>query len=231
MKHPQIQHTLKQDYWIKFETGCFYHVYNRSINRERLFKSPDNYEFFLRKVQLYIAPYFDIAGYCLLPNHFHFLLKVKLEDDQLLQAIQKETTQKAASFLQSQIPYVSFLEDQFKRLFSSYALAFNKQQGRRGSIFQKRFKRKCIDELSLPYVLAYIHHNPIHHFLTDDYTTWQYSSYLHFLEKQSPDKLTQEVLCWFGDGSLQNSQAAFKIFHEKFKAQKTAATLQPPLAL
>lgn len=116
---------MKTNYWEKFEETCFYHVYNRSINRERLLKTEDNYNFFYRKTLQYLTPYFDIAGYCLLPNHFHFLLRVNPIDNDILLALEKEKTAKACQYLNKEIPYHRFLEDQFKRLFSSYALAFN----------------------------------------------------------------------------------------------------------
>lgn len=59
------------------EAGKFYHVYNRTNNKELLFKEHENYFFFLRKYKQYLSSYIDTYAYCLMPNHFHFLIKVK----------------------------------------------------------------------------------------------------------------------------------------------------------
>ncbi|MBN2730712.1 MAG: hypothetical protein JXR53_15915, partial [Bacteroidales bacterium] len=60
-----------------FESGNYYHVYNRAIGGEKLFLEKENYEYFLFKWQEFINPIADIYAYCLMPNHFHFLLKLK----------------------------------------------------------------------------------------------------------------------------------------------------------
>ena len=59
------------------EADCFYHIYNRGINGENIFKSDRNYFFFLNKVSQFLIPVCDIYAYCLMSNHFHFLVKIK----------------------------------------------------------------------------------------------------------------------------------------------------------
>ena len=54
-----------------------YHIYNRANGREHLFIEDENYGFFLQKVSQYILPVAEIYSYCLLPNHFHLLVKIK----------------------------------------------------------------------------------------------------------------------------------------------------------
>ena len=61
------------------ESGCFYHIFNRGVNSKMVFLSDENFSFFLRKVKLYLIPYFDIYAYCLMPNHFHLLLNWNLK--------------------------------------------------------------------------------------------------------------------------------------------------------
>ncbi|HSM57092.1 MAG TPA: hypothetical protein VK879_13145 [Candidatus Sulfomarinibacteraceae bacterium] len=60
--------------------GTYYHIYNRGINDEIIFKEERNYPFFLKKMAHYILPVAEVYAYCLLPNHFHLL--VRTHDDQ-----------------------------------------------------------------------------------------------------------------------------------------------------
>ena len=54
-----------------------YHIYNRTNNQELLFRTDENRRFFLQRFTHYLSPYADTYCWCLLPNHFHFLIKVK----------------------------------------------------------------------------------------------------------------------------------------------------------
>ena len=47
---------LTRHYYTKFQPGCFYHVYNRSVDRKPMFKSEANYEFFLKQYDYLIEP-------------------------------------------------------------------------------------------------------------------------------------------------------------------------------
>ena len=67
------------------ETGTFYHYFNRGNNRENLFKEEANYNYFLQLLKKHITPVVDVYSYCLLPNHFHLVIKTK-ELEQLPQA-------------------------------------------------------------------------------------------------------------------------------------------------
>ncbi|MEN0004475.1 MAG: hypothetical protein AAF798_10035, partial [Bacteroidota bacterium] len=120
-------------------------------------------------------------------------------------------------FLAGEISYPTFLEYQFKRLFSSYALAFNKQEHRTGSLFQKRFKRIFIrTEFRLWYLLAYIHHNPIHHFYTAGYGQWPFCSYQAILSHQPTLVARNKVLEWL-DTDGEKARAIFIQLHEDFR--------------
>lgn len=68
---------MRIDYWAKFEEHSCYHIYNRGINGENLFVQEKNYYFFLNQWKKYLSPYFDVFAYCLMPNHFHFLVRVR----------------------------------------------------------------------------------------------------------------------------------------------------------
>lgn len=59
----------------------YYHVYNRANGNELLFLNDENYRFFLQKYFEYISPIANTFCYCLMPNHFHFLIQIKAEDE------------------------------------------------------------------------------------------------------------------------------------------------------
>lgn len=63
------------------EPGTFYHIYNRGINGTSIFFEHKNYKFFLEKYAKHITHVADTYAYCLLKNHFHFLIKTKSEED------------------------------------------------------------------------------------------------------------------------------------------------------
>jgi REP element-mobilizing transposase RayT len=64
-------------YLEKLESGHFYHVYNRGINGCNLFESEDDYQYFLTLYEKYISPIADTYAWVLMPNHFHFLVRIK----------------------------------------------------------------------------------------------------------------------------------------------------------
>ncbi|MBI1224103.1 MAG: hypothetical protein GC192_02590 [Bacteroidetes bacterium] len=68
---------LHRDYFPPMVPGGYYHVFNRGNNKENLFYLSKNYGYFLEKYKHYLSPWLDTYAYCLLPNHFHLLVRVK----------------------------------------------------------------------------------------------------------------------------------------------------------
>ena len=160
-----------EHYFTKFKANCFYHVYNRSVDKKPMFKNVGNYEFFLRKLDQYLSPVVDIYSYCLLGNHFHLLIRVHSEE-YLANATADLTTFKKLSN-QKKTPH-DIVSHQFKKFFQSYAMAFNKQHDRIGTLFQTPFKRALIDDYDYYIrVVYYIHANPQLHGLIDDFRDWK----------------------------------------------------------
>ena len=163
---------MKIDYYTPFYPNQFYHIYNRGNNGEKIFYKEDNYLFFLERYNKYLSKYVDTFAYCLLPNHFHFLIKI---NDKL------QTS------------------EQFRLLFLAYSKAINKQTGRTGSLFQKRFKRTIIENIpSLCRAVVYIHTNPAHHKITNDFENYKYSSFQSLLSNKETKLNREEILKWFG---------------------------------
>ena len=133
------------------EKDYFYHIYNRGINSETIFLSNDNKLYFLKLFSKYLIGIVDVYAYCLMDNHFHIVIKIVEEEKIVTQSL--------------------------SNLFNSYAKAFNKQNNRTGSLFEKHFKRiKIQDENYLRNIIQYVHLNPKHH-LGLDYKTYKYSSF------------------------------------------------------
>lgn len=165
--------------------GVIYHIYNRGVNGEPIFKEKRNYEFFVNLYVKHIQPVADTYAFCLLSNHFHLLVEIK--DLKGVQGGVNLTDFKMAS-------------QAFSNLFNAYAKSINKAYGRTGPLFERPFKRIPVTESSyFARLLIYIHQNPQRHGLIDDYRDWPYSSYGIFLEEKATFVKRDVVREWFGD--------------------------------
>ncbi|HMK24579.1 MAG TPA: hypothetical protein VK483_01015 [Chitinophagaceae bacterium] len=141
-----------------------YHIYNRGNNQQKIFFNKGNYVYFLRKCHQYLKPVSEILAWCLMTNHFHFLIEV---------------TEKSLSPAKSGGIFMPAITNGFRLLQSSYAKGINKQQGRSGSLFQQKTKAKlvsCEENYSL-IAFFYIHQNPVEAGLIKVAEDWIYSSY------------------------------------------------------
>jgi len=207
-----------KDYHAPLYPGNYYHIFNRGNNRENLFANDGNYIFFLEKVQKYLLVYLKIFAYCLMPNHFHFLAQVRSEPEikenlpNIFTKPHPSNFTKLSKFSKVAEPLDAnkLLEDSFQHFFISYSLAYNKQQRRTGSLFEKRFKRIHIEsERYLIKLLHYVHNNPIHHRFCKEYGDWRYSSYNAIIGQQKTNVEKDAVIAWFG--SVDN----FIEFHQQ----------------
>jgi REP element-mobilizing transposase RayT len=177
------------------ENGFYYHIYNRGINSCNIFKDKGNYEYFLHLFEKHVSPIADIYAWVLMPNHFHFLVRIKDLHD--------------LSGFENLTGHVKPPHQYFSNLFNAYSKAYNKQNKRHGSLFERPFKRKLIDsEDYLKRVLIYIHNNPVHHGFTEHTKQYLWSSYLSFISKETAFIQRDIVIDWFEN--LQN----FKILHK-----------------
>lgn len=131
-----------------------------------------------------------LLAYCLMPNHFHFLIK---QDDE--KAISK--------FMQS--------------LITRYSMYFNKKYNRVGKLFQGHYKAVLItDEAYLLHLSRYIHLNPSEY--TNDLIN-AHSSYAEYLGKRNTSWVsTAEILSFFNNATKDFIKAqTYKDFVEKSK--------------
>ena len=119
---------MTKKYHDTFYEGHFYHIYNRGINKETVFKTARNYYFFLQRWHKYIAGYLDVYAYCLIPDHFHFFVKVKESASSSFSFAKPLRFGKAN--VEAKVDINTILEHQFMLYFRSYAHAFNKEHNR-----------------------------------------------------------------------------------------------------
>lgn len=183
--------------------GAYFHIYNHSIGNEQIFREDKNYIFFLEKYKEHIAPVADTMVYCLMPNHFHIV--VRLKDFEQIETLMVSTAKRESeysgleNFEQKEYYIFQFLSKRFANLFSSYTQSYNLIYNRRGSLFMKNFKRKPIpDDDYFIRLVNYIHRNPVNHGFADKPQDWKYSSYNAIVSTKLTLVCRDEVLEWFG---------------------------------
>ncbi|MBI3305869.1 transposase [Candidatus Nomurabacteria bacterium] len=146
---------------IEFSIDEYYHLYNRGTDKRKIFTTSGEYSRFLillylcnGSIKVDIGDYLNqgltlseifevdkgkelvsIGTYCLMPNHFHILIREKEENGTSL-------------FMQ--------------KLQTAYTMYFNKKHVRTGSLFQGTFKAQYVTkDTYLKYLFAYINLNPI----------------------------------------------------------------------
>ncbi len=200
----------------------YYHVYNRTNNKEKLFRSTENRNYFLRQYKKYLGPYVDIHAYALMSNHFHFSIRVKseqkideyissLEEDQMTIPLRKYRDRIVHRDHIAQSDQISeVIVSQHRRFFISYTQSINKSYGRQGNLFNARFKRSQFDpDQKFKYMQYYLHHNGRKHHLVNDFREYKHTSYESILAEDDWLLDINKVKERFG--SLEN----FKSFHEE----------------
>lgn len=158
---------------MKIEAGNYYHVYNRGNNRGMIFFHERDYAHFLNQFSKYLKSSIEIYAHCLMPNHFHFFVKIKNK--------------------------VEF-EKGIKNFFISYVKHINLKYKRLGSLFQGRYRvREVNSDSYFTKIITYIHQNPLVLPAVDRLEDYKYSSYREYLG-DVPSRLNKdEVINWFGN--------------------------------
>lgn len=139
----------------RFTEDSIYHVFNKGTEGRSIFSDEKDYKFFQIYLFIYLQPIEEILkkypdvpprlhkknlskevallGYCLMPNHFHLLLKQKTRDG---------------------------ISKLMKQLTNAYTLFFNQKNKRSGSLFQGRFKAVELNQDNLKHLLCFIHLEP-----------------------------------------------------------------------
>ncbi len=185
-----------------FSLGEFYHIYNRGNNKSAIFLDDKDRQRFQKL--LYICngtkpvvfktiqgltldkinrgeSIVNIGAYCLMPNHFHLLLREKTENG---------------------------ISNFVKKLLTAYSMYFNKKYGRTGKLFEGIFRATHLDEdRYLKYIFSYIHLNPVkiidplwkENGITDHgkskvyLSEYKYSSYADYMNLERREKCILDV--------------------------------------
>ena len=202
----------------EYDAGGYYHIYNRGIDKREIFLDEQDYSVFIGYMKFYLdkpnlqglalkdlngktvspsrtsknyADEISLLAYCLMPNHFHFLIR-------------QSSDRGIAEFMQS--------------LVLKYVLYFNKKYKRVGGLFQSRYKTVLINnEEQFTYITKYIHRNPVDLLPSrpglEGLAEYKYSSYGNYLGlfNQSWVK-TDDILSYF---SKTNPRIRYKAFVEE----------------
>jgi REP element-mobilizing transposase RayT len=166
-----------------------YHIYNRGIDGTTIFRKEYHYKKFLEKYKNHVHSVVNTYAYCLLPNHFHALIRVRSKNDII----------ESFPYLAHK-PIERIISNQFAHLFNGYAQYFNHNTNRTGALFEHQFRRIEVDNLAyFNQLIVYIHKNPTKHGITDDYKDYTYSSYHSIISDANTRLQRQDVLTAFGD--------------------------------
>ncbi len=223
--------------------GCYYHVYNRGVNKRKIFKDKQDYSVFLGYLKEYLLPcdqegllkiVADISStarekelakkllrlnnfsdrvllivYCLMPNHFHFLIQQK--DVQGMELLMRSS-------------------------MTRYTMYFNKRHGRVGALFQSSYKAVLIEsDAQLLHVSRYIHLNPVSGKILKgvslfDQITSQPSSYPVYLGKIKQEWVKPEIILTnFSKSGFASYQSFVELRDNDFEVETTL--ISAPLAI
>ena len=181
------------EYYAQLAAGNYYHIVNRAIGAEKLFGSSENYSFFLSQFYKYLLPVTDIYAYVLLPNHYHFLVKIKSNEELLTLRL------KGKEFIYKEEWQSKFVMQHLSNFQNSYCKSLNAMYKRKGALFMNSLRRIQINtDSQLNTVVFYIHKNPVHHGYCKSINEWGWSSYNAILSGNPSPVKGAEVLNWFG---------------------------------
>ncbi len=179
----------------EFYQGGYYHLFNRGANRDLIFFNADNYVYCLKLIHKYLNNYgLSLIVYCLMPNHYHFIIRQESEGG-----------------------VSEFIRD----VFNTYTQAVNRQQHRKGTLFQGRFRHIHIEkDEHILHLCRYIHLNPVKAGLVTLPEQWQYSNYPDWIGERD-GTLTDRSFMLDNFGSSRN----YREFVMDYLQAKTAEKL------
>ncbi len=194
---------------MQIDPGYFFHIYNRGNNGQKIFFERENYLYFLRKMKEHIFPYASIAAWCLMPNHFHWVVFVHKTT---IEIPEKQNSSHTMTHNHGMTVTENINQKTKQRTFNysigillrSYTRAIQKKKKITGSLFQQHTGMKPLtDEIKidpaywnsvfgteinisegksyLETCIEYVHQNPVYSGLVKNAEEWEFSSLRDFL--------------------------------------------------
>lgn len=154
---------------VQFVQGHYYHLHNRGANRQSIFHNDDDFRDFLTRLKGNTQKYaVQIIAYCLMPNHFHLLVR---QDGETSAGLALQYT------------------------CNGYTQHFNRQRQRQGTLFQGRFGAHHVHEDAyLRHLCCYIHANPVKDGFALKPELWPYSNYLEWTGQRNGSLIDKEFV-------------------------------------
>lgn len=207
---------------MKIDSGYFYHIYNRGNNSQKIFFERENYLFFLRKMKEHISPYASIIAWCLMPNHFHWVVFVHKTTIEIVEKQNSKHTMTQSHGLtvtenSNQKTKQKTFNYSVGILLRSYTRAIQKKEKFSGSLFQQHTGIKLLkDEIKiesaywntvfgtvinipegksyLETCIEYVHQNPVCSGLVEKAEDWEFSSLKDYLGLRKGKLIDYELL-------------------------------------
>lgn len=169
----------------QYAPESYYHIYNRGVNKRKIFMDAEDYTVFLNLLKRYLSreagkdsygrtheTYYnqiELLAFCLMQNHFHLLIYVGENERAMPELI--------------------------KKIATSYVVYFNKKHKRVGALFQDSYKASRISSDNyLQHISRYIHLNP------KEYLSWEFSSMPYYLKSKNAEWLRPEKILEIFEG-------------------------------
>jgi len=135
--------------------GCYAHVFSRSIEKRKIFKDEEDFEYFKKLLSKEkIKNKFNVFHYCLMQTHFHLAVEIGILE--------------------------SFSAG-LQQLKWQYTRRFNEKYKRWGPLWRERFKSMLIENECYMYACGiYIELNPVKVKMVTTKEEWKYSSARHY---------------------------------------------------
>lgn len=206
-------------YRRNFIKGYYYHIYNRGANKGIVFKDNEDYQVFIDILKYYLTypigkplslinrierkftvdeskvpnltnnSTIKLCEYCLMPNHFHLLIK-----------------QASDPIKDCNIPNL------MRRITITFAMYYTNKYKHSGTIFQGKYKNVLVEsDIQLQQLSKYIHRNPIEIQGSEPLHSYIYSSYRYYIGQEVPPEWIdiKDILSFFSKPNLYQSYQKF----------------------
>lgn len=195
----------------EYVEDSYYHIYNRGVNKDIIYKDNQDFEVFLALLKRYLGTKIEkqangglhssykgrisLLAFCLMPNHFHLFI---------------HQTDSVA------------MKEFMKSLTVAYSMYFNKKHKRFGPLFQQRYRAvRMTDDAQLQHITRYIHLNPT------GYKKYQWSSYPYYAKDWNAEWIEPEmILELFNNDKVEYAQFVGDYANRRDELQKLKQDLQ-----